>query len=187
MEGMPSNCYSGNPVGLYSPVHNPFAAFSGYGSLCSGGNGVVPYTGPFSSSQMKIDLNSATPPAFVWFTPNICNDMHTNGTPCPAGSAVANGDTWLSSFIPGVQATSWYANGGIIIITWDESVGADTSGGTFGTGGQIATLVISHNPKGAFTPSGNLFAVLRGIEEEYGVGLLGGSANASFGDLKPAF
>jgi acid phosphatase len=186
MESMPSNCYSGSSTILYSAIHNPFAPFSDYKSLCNGTNGVFPYNAPFSGSQMQTDLNSATPPAFVWFTPNICDDMHTNGTPCGT-NGVANGDTWLSTFIPAVQATSWYTSGGIIIITWDESVSADTSGGTFGTGGHIATLVISGTSKGSFTPSGDHYAVLRGIEEEYGVGLLGNSANASFGDLKPAF
>jgi hypothetical protein len=188
MESMPSNCYSGNPTVLYDPVHNPFAAFADYHSLCNGNNGVVPYNAPFSSSQLKTDLNSAAPPAFVFFTPNICNDMHTNGSPC-GSNGVADGDTWLSTFIPAVQGTAWYANGGIIIITWDESVNADSSGGTFGTGGHIATLVISHNPKGAFTPSGDHFATLRGIEEEYGVPQLPLSSPnpISFGDLKPAF
>jgi acid phosphatase len=186
MESMPSNCYTGGSIGLYSSIHNPFAPFSDYKTLCNGTNGVVPYNAPFSSSQLKTDLNSATPPAFVWFTPNICNDMHSHVTPCGT-NAVVNGDMWLSTFIPAIQGTSWYTSGGIIIITWDESIGTDTSGGTFGTGGHIATLVISHNPKGAFTPSGDHYAVLRGIEEEYGVGLLGNSANSSFGDLKPAF
>ena len=187
METMPSNCYSGNPVGTYDPIHNPFAAFSDYKSLCTSGyGGVVPYNAPFSSSQLNTDLNSPTPPAFVWFTPNNCNDMHTSVSPC-GSNGVANGDTWLSTFIPDVQSTTWYANGGTIIITWDESVNADSSGGTFGTGGHVVTLVISHHPHGAFTPSGDHFATLRGIEEDYGVGLLGSSANSSFGDLKPAF
>ena len=189
MEDMPSNCYSGVPVGEYDPIHNPFAAFTDYHSLCTGGyGGVVPFTAPFTGSQLQTDLNSTTPPAFVWFTPNNCNDMHTSAAPC-GSNGVANGDTWLKSFIPAVQATTWYANGGIIIVTWDESAGSDTSGGGLPntTGGHVPTLVISHNPHSAFPSAGNHFATLRAIEEKYGVGLLAGSADATNGDLTNAF
>jgi hypothetical protein len=187
MESMPSNCYQGLPTTLYSPVHNPFAYFSDYTALCDKfGDGVVPYNGPFTGSQMQTDLNSAVPPSFVWFTPNICDDMHTNGSPCGA-NGVANGDTWLSTFIPGVQATNWYKSGGIIILTWDESVQADTSGGVFGVGGQVPTLIIDGTPKGSYTTGGDEYATLRGIEEKYGIGLLGNSSSATFGDIKTGF
>ena len=48
-------------------------------------------------------------------------------------------------------------------------------------------MVISANSHGAFNASGDHYATLRGIEEAYGVTLLGNSSNASFGDIKPAF
>jgi hypothetical protein len=112
--------------------------------------------------------------------------MHTNGSPCGA-NGVANGDTWMSTFIPGVQATNWYKSGGIIILTWDESVSTDTSGGVFGNGGHVATLIIDGTPKGAYTSSGDEYATLRGIEEKYGIGLLGNSSSATFGDIKTGF
>jgi len=187
MESMPSNCYQGVPTTLYSSDHNPFAYFSDYTSLCDKlGDGVVPYNGPFTGSQMQTDLNSASPPAYIWFSPNVCDDMHTNGSPCGA-NGVANGDTWMSTFIPGVQATNWYKSGGIIILTWDESVSTDTSGGVFGNGGHVATLIIDGTPKGAYTSSGDEYATLRGIEEKYGIGLLGNSSSATFGDIKTGF
>jgi phosphatidylinositol-3-phosphatase len=187
MESMPSSCYTGGTTGLYEADHNPFVYFKDYKSLCdSKGDGVFTYHGPFSGSQMQTDLNSAVPPAFVWFTPNLCDDMHTNGTPC-GSNGVANGDTWLSKTIPGIQATNWYKSGGIIVVTWDESINKDTSGGVFGNGGHVPTLVISGNPKGQYTTGGDEYATLRGIEEEYGVGLLANSANAAYGDLKSAF
>jgi len=182
MESMPSACYNGGTTGVYEADHNPFAYFSDYTSLCSGGNGVIPY----SQSQMSTDLNSTSPPDFVWITPNICDDMHTNGGLCGT-NAVVNGDTWLSTNLPTVLSSSWYASGGIIIITWDESNTADVSGGGYGTGGHIATVVISANTNGPFGSPGDHYATLRGIEEAYGVPLLGNSANPSFGDITPAF
>jgi hypothetical protein len=112
--------------------------------------------------------------------------MHTSGGSC-GQNAVANGDRWLSASLPTVLSSKWYASGGIIIVTWDESVTGDKSGGSYGNGGRIATLVIAGNAHGAYTASGDHYATLRGIEEAYGVGLLGNSANSSFGDLRPAF
>jgi phosphatidylinositol-3-phosphatase len=182
MEGMPSACSTGGSTGLYESDHNPFVYFSDYKTLCSGGNGVVSY----SQSLLSTDLNSATPPDFVWISPNACHDMHTTGGSC-GKNPVANGDKWLSNNLPTVLSSKWYASGGIIIVTWDESVTSDTSGGSFGNGGKIATLVIAANAQGAYAASGDHYATLRGIEEAYGVGLLGNSANSSYGDLRPAF
>ncbi|HUY86162.1 MAG TPA: alkaline phosphatase family protein, partial [Acidimicrobiales bacterium] len=102
-----------------------------------------------NSTSMVGDLNSATPPDFVWFTPNVIDDEH-NGT-------AAQGDYFLSEFIPQVQATSWYTNGGAIIITWDEadSDNTDVHGGQNG-GGHVPTIVISNplhsNPHKYTTP-----------------------------------
>jgi hypothetical protein len=182
MEGMPSACYNGGTTGLYESDHNPFVYFTDYKSLCAGGNGVFSY----SQSQLSTDLNSTTPPDFVWISPNDCHDMHTSGGSC-GSNAVATGDTWLSTNLPTVLSSKWYASGGIIIITWDESDTSDTSGGSYGTGGHIATLVIASNAHGAFKTSGDHYATLRGIEETYGIGLLGNSANSADGDLRPAF
>lgn len=182
MEGMPYACYTGSTAGLYESDHNPFEYFSDYASLCAGGNGVVSY----SRARLSTDLNSANSPDFVWISPNDCHDMHTSGGSC-GSNQVANGDKWLSTNLPTVLSSKWYASGGIIIITWDESEGTDTSGGSYGDGGQIATLVIAADAQGAYTASGDHYATLRGIEEAYGVGLLGNSANSSYGDLRPAF
>jgi hypothetical protein len=51
----------------------------------------------------------------------------------------------------------------------------------------VATLIIDGTPKGAYTSSGDEYATLRGIEEKYGIGLLGNSGNTVFGDIKTGF
>ncbi len=86
------------------------------------------------ASTMVSDLNGASPPDFVWYTPNLIDDEH-DGT-------VQQGDTFLSSFIPKVQGTAWYRQGGQVIIEWDESDN-DNSGINGGDGGHIPTIVVS--------------------------------------------
>jgi hypothetical protein len=183
MEDMPATCYRGAPVGNYDPTHNPFIDYTSI-TATSQCNNVVPYTNAVS------DLNNPSPPSFVWISPNVCNDMHTNGIMPPAScpsDAVATGDAWLASNIPAIMGSAWYRQNGIIIITWDESNGGDNAGFNGGTGGHIATLVISANSHQAFSTGGNLFGILRGIESTYGVQYLGASAVPANGDISPAF
>ncbi|PZR80535.1 MAG: hypothetical protein DLM65_07790 [Candidatus Aeolococcus gillhamiae] len=198
MEGMPSACYTGQPTSFYSPTHNPFAGFQNYSQWC--GN-VVPYPCPsqFGSgclntsagaTAMMATLNAANGPDFVWISPNMCDDMHTNGGPCPS-NGVATGDTWLSNNLPTVMSSPWYTSGGVIIITWDESISKDTSGcpGCGATGGHVPTVVISANNKGLgqFTNPGDLFGILHGIEAAYGLPFLGHAADAPVGNIGGAF
>lgn len=183
IEDAPSpNCANeSKDVGEYAAGHNPFSQFASILNSKSQCDNVVPY----SQTLLNTDLNGSSPPDFVWITPNQCDDMHTT---CTSGK-VQQGDDWLKTNLPTVLNSSWFASNGVVILTWDESVTKDTSGGTFGDGGHIATIVISNagTGEGHFTASGDHYATLRGIEEAYGVGLLGNSANASFGDLLPAF
>lgn len=182
IESLPSACYNGASTGDYDKGHNPFAVFQSTRTApqC---NNVVPY----DSTQMSTDLNSSQAPDFVWITPNLCHDMHTK---CTTASRVAEGDAWLKSNLPTVLASSWYTGGnGIVIITWDESVTADTSGvpNSGDSGGHVATIVISANSTGAFTGLGDHFGTLRAIENSYGVACLLNACNAVHGDLSPAF
>ncbi len=182
MEDMPSACYKGKDVLNYAASHNPFIDFAGIVNNPTQCANVVPYT----LSGMLTDMGSTNAPSFVWITPNQCDDMHSNCA--PLNNHVQQGDQWLQNNLPSVLSSPWYTQGnGVVIVTWDESAIADTSGGTEGNGGHIATLVISAKSSGAFTSPGDHYATLRGIEEAYGVGLLGNSSNAAFGDIGPAF
>jgi Phosphoesterase family/Carboxypeptidase regulatory-like domain len=201
LESMPSNCYTGTPAnGLYDPTHNPFHYFTNYTSTtgwCSSANlsteGVLPYPG---STGLVSALNGANAPAFVWVTPNNCDNMlgdTKTGSPCKGSSGsqlVKAGDTWLSSNLSAVLASTWFAQNGIVIITWSQGT---TTTGCCGlalpAGGHIPTIVVTSNNKnlGAFTSSGDHYGTLAAIEKAYGVGLLGGSSNAANGDLSGAF
>ncbi|TMD03004.1 MAG: DUF4214 domain-containing protein [Chloroflexi bacterium] len=186
IEDMPSACDIADHgiTGQYFPDHNPFVHFTsitGNASQCD--QEVVPLASSFAS-----DLSNGTAPPFMFVVPNACDDMHTPGPNDPScGSsynAVSQGDTWLSTHLPAVLASSWYQSGGTVIITFDE--GSNSASWDGGSGGQIPTLVISSRARGAYTAGGDQFGILRAIEEDYGVPLLGSSADPAHGDLTGA-
>ena len=80
-----------------------------------------------------------------------------------------------------VQQSSWYKQGGHVIVTWDE--GSTGTGG----GGHVATIVVSATAHGQLTTAGNHYGTLRTIEETYGLPLLGAAASPSSGDLRSIF
>jgi hypothetical protein len=129
------------------------------------------------ASLLITDLNGASPPDFVWYTPNVIHDEH-DGT-------VQQGDAFLASFVPKVQATSWYQAGGTIIITWDES-DSDNSGINGTNGGRVPTIVVSTSlaasPQQDSTPV-DTAGILRSIEDTYGLPYLGGASDAANGSI----
>ena len=208
LEDMPSNCYTGSSStdGTYDAHHNPFKWAKDYRSLCNNltTGGVVPFPSGGPSGFIS-GLDSANPD-YVWVTPDTCDDMHGDysspTSPCRSlklgTTAVQAADTWLKSYLGAVLHSSWFADNGIVIITWDEGLDSDSSGWVNGAfcpsscgGGRIPTLVISasdaHLANHNFTTGGNTFGVLRGIEEAFGLGLLGHAASTGNGDLRPAF
>ena len=148
-----------NDSGEYAVRHNPWEYFSPANTL------------PVAdSTQLVGDLNSPSPPDFVWYTPNMIDDEH-DGTPAQA-------DAFLRTFVTGVRATSWYAAGGQIIIEYDEGASSDSSGINGGNGGHVATIVVSAALKASPAQSGSAVdtaGVLHSIEDAYGLTHLGGS------------
>jgi hypothetical protein len=74
MESMPSAGYIGGDTaccgGQYYQHHNPFVYFPSVTSLPDFNTNMVP------STNLLSDLNSPTPPDFVWMKPNGTDDMH---------------------------------------------------------------------------------------------------------------
>jgi phosphatidylinositol-3-phosphatase len=123
------------------------------------------------------DLNSASAPDFVWYTPNLINDEH-NGT-------VEDGDAFLSRLIPEVQSTAWYRSGGEIIVEWDESDG-DNAGINGSGGGHVPTIVVSAALKAAPQQDSspvNAAGILRSIEDAYGLSFLGMAGDPANGNI----
>jgi hypothetical protein len=146
--------------GSYDVNHNPFMYFLSVRNNPSQCNRDVPY------SQLTTDLNAGSAPSFIWVTPNTINDMH-DGTP-------AQGDAFLKGLVAQVQASSWWTAGSRIIVTWDEGTQSE----------QVLTLVVG-SAHGTAANGGSAYGTLRGLEEAYGVALLGHSADSNVGDILP--
>jgi phosphatidylinositol-3-phosphatase len=162
MENMPIACdltdqYS--PDG-YDVNHNPFMYFDSVRKNPSQCGRDVPYT------QLTADLAAGSAPPFMWVSPNTTHDMH-DGTD-------AQGDVFIKSLVAQVQASSWWTPNSRLIVTWDEGRRSE----------QVATIVVGA-PQGTGFGGGSEYGTLRGVEEVYGVGLLGHSADADVGDILP--
>jgi hypothetical protein len=172
-ENLPSD--PTNDSGRYAVRHNPWAFFPNAPIAVKDSSGLIP------------DLNGASPPDFVWYTPNVIDDGHTGiPTDTPANQQ-AGSEAFLSSFIPSVQATSWYKSGGQIIIQWDESRSdsTDVNGGN-GGGGHVATIVVSQAIKAQPRQHvGNVSTagILRSIEHVYQVPYLGAASVSASGNI----
>jgi phosphatidylinositol-3-phosphatase len=170
MEDMPSPCDQAPASGGYAKKHDPFVYFSSITRDPTKCGNVVPL------GRLAAELASGTAPPFLWVTPNLCHDGHDCGT--------ATADAWLRGEMQTVMASAWYRQGASVVVTWDE--GASDRGCCAGAaGGQIPTLVVSPRGRQRLTTPGDHDGTLRGIEEAYGVGLLGAAADPRSGDLRP--
>ncbi len=148
MESMPKACDTGDS-GNYVHHHNPGPYFTDDNCATTD----VPYPGASGLvSQLGKD-------AFVWVTPNTCNDMHS--------CSVQTGDKWLQQNLAGVIASSWFSNGGTVIVTMDESTGGGSN--------SIPMVIVSNNAKGHgnVSISGNHYSTLGTLESRFGLPLLG--------------
>jgi hypothetical protein len=134
---------------------------------------VRPYT------ELATDLQNHTTARYNFITPNLCNDMH-NPTGCVTTDEVSNGDTWLSTEVPKILASQAYQNGGVLLITWDESEGGDFP---------IGMIVLSPKVRQPGFSNTILYdhgSTLRTVQEIFGVTpLLGGAATST--DLSDMF
>ncbi len=167
--------------GLYAPKHVPFVFFDDVTNTNSSSSATcIQHVRPFS--ELANDLAQGTVARYNFITPDLCDDMH-NSTGCATSDAVKNGDTWLSHELPKIFASSSYAQGGAVFVTWDESEGGDFP---------IGMIVLSPHAKGhgySNTISYSHSSTLRTMQEIFGVGpFLRGAANATdLGDLFTTF
>lgn len=176
MESMPSCGYTGGDTGgddgygnqIYQQHHNPFVYYS---SIASEVGRVCPL------GNMIGALDSASPPDFVFVTPNMLDDWH-DGSP-------SQGDNWLSQEVPAIQATTWYKQGGTIIITTDEGNSGDSSGIANDNGGHIPTVLVSQSLQGhgAYGTPVDQAGIVRSMEQLWGLPVVSDAANGSHGNL----
>jgi acid phosphatase len=164
LEDMPTACDTSDNYGPggYDVNHNPFMYFDSVRNSTAQCGRDVPFT------QFAIDLNSGSAPPFLFVAPNTTHDLH-DGT-------YQQGDRWLAQQFGVILASSWYQQGGIVIVTFDEGETSD----------KVATIVVSAANHGSrlATPT-NHYGLLRGVEELYGLPPLGAAASPANGDLLP--
>lgn len=149
MEGLGDGGCLNSPV-PYDPGHNPFAF---YGGACP--SNVVPF------SQLAGDL--ASPPQFVWITPDRCHDTHD--------CSVAVGDQWLRQTVIEITSSEAFIRHGVLFITWDEDDGS--------AGNRVLTLeVVAGMAHRTSSKAYNHYSLLATIEDIFGVGRLGAAAKA---------
>jgi len=114
MEDMPSSCF-GSDSGNYAVRHNPFVYYSSIVNNATRCARVVP--GGNAGATLVNDLGSTTTASnYMWFTPNICNDMHD--------CSVAAGDTYMASLVGRILNTTVFtAQRAALFVTFDEGYG----------------------------------------------------------------
>jgi len=128
-------------VGHYAPKHCPMVFFDDVtdGNKTTSAN-CIAHVRPYG--ELATDMAAAKVPQYNFVTPNLCNDMHgeTLGTTCPPvlTDLIKRGDTWLSTEIPKIMASTEYKTAGAIFITWDEGEGLLTT-----SDGPIGMIVVS--------------------------------------------
>jgi hypothetical protein len=98
----------------YASRHNPFVYFH---SITDSGE----CSNVVNLNLLATDLKSErTTPDFVFVTPNLCDDGHDG--PCVTGQpgGLVSADAFLQKWIPLIQASDAYRDGGLIVIIFDE-------------------------------------------------------------------
>ena len=170
----------------YAARHNPFVYFHSLldSGACAAND--VPL------DQLSTDLGAAaTTPSYSFITPNLCHDGHDS--PCVDGEpgGLQSADAFLQTWVPRIEASPAYAEGGMIVITFDEAESGDASaccneqpgpntpnpgGETPGPGGGRtgAVLISQHIQPGSTNKNAyNHYSLLRSLENVFGLSHLG--------------
>jgi hypothetical protein len=134
-ESIPSHGYTGGDQYPYAKRHNPCSYFDDVVNSTTQVQNLV------SGTQFDTDVSNNQLPNFSFVAPNLLDDAH-DGT-------LAVADAWLQAHIDPLIKSSSFQQGGLLIITFDES---DTSApnNTVHGGGQVATLIISPKARAAY-------------------------------------
>ncbi len=158
---------------VYLSRHVPVTYYASEDSRCQ--QWALPL-GTLTDGALLIDLNAGDLPEYSFVTPNACHDMH--GAPTCQTNRVAEGDNWLSQWIPHIlQAPDFKAGRLVVIITWDEGTPTDN---------HITAIVLSPTTRSIHSQVRyNHCSTLRTTEEILALPLLGCAVDAS--SMRAAF
>lgn len=172
------------PTDEYATKHNPFVYFHAITDSPSCDRNVVPL------SRLPDALASiASTPRLTFISPNLCHDGHDR--PCRSGGpgALISANAFLEHWVPLITSSPAFKQDGMLVITFDEALSHDTTSccneqtgpnvqrpGIGGRGGgRVGAVVLSPFVKPGTlcdTPY-NHYALLRTIEDIFGLGYLG--------------
>src|SRR4051794_9825950 len=179
------------PTDQYAARHNPFIYFHSIIDSPSCAQNDVPL------DRLDTDLQSAaTTASYSFITPDLCHDAHdsTCADGGPGGLPAADG--FLQTWVPKITGSPAWAEGGLLVITFDEADSGDASaccneqpgpntpnpgGTTRGPGGGRtgAVLISQYIQPGSInaTPY-NHYSLLGSVEDISGLGRLGYAGQA---------
>lgn len=176
------------PGNQYATKHVPFVYFHSIidRPICN--------TNVVDLSALQSDLAStSTTPSYSFITPDLCADGHDASCADPSqpgGGGYGGIDNFLKTWIPQIIYSPAYADGGLVIVTFDEASGDATSccgepqspnlgggqnGGSGPGGGRTGTVLLSRYIKAGTvnnTPY-NHYSMLASLENLFGVPHLG--------------
>jgi phospholipase C len=192
--GSPDTTQKARNGDQYAMRHNPFVYFHSIidRPICA--------TNDVDLSALPGDLASAAlTPSYSFIVPNLCEDGHDS--PCvdgrPGGLVSAN--EFLKTWIPRITGSPAYADGGLLIVTFDEgdSDNSDCCGEPMGPntpnnagptpgngGGRVGAVLLSRyiKPGTVNATPYNHYSLLRSMEDVFGLPHL---AYAAQSGLKP--
>ena len=149
-EDLPAAGYTGCHAGHYARKHNPWVDFDGLPASVN-----QPYA--------ALPADFAALPTVSFVVPNLCNDMHDCG--------VAAGDRWAAAHLPAYVTWAQQHNS-LLVITFDEDNGSSAN--------HIATVLVGPMVQpGTSDQRVDHYAVLRTLEDMYGLPPLGKAAGAA--------
>ena len=148
---------------LYVQRHDPCSYFTDVVNSATQMQNLVSFT------EFATDLANNSLPNFSFIVPNIDDDAH-NGP-------LSQADAWLKANIAPLIANATFQKDGLLVITFDESVGTDTANG----GGHVAMVIVSSKAKPAYQ-SKTMYqhqSTLRLMLEGLGISNLPGAASTA--------
>ena len=148
---------------LYVQRHDPCSFFTDVVNNPTQKANLVSFT------QFATDLANNALPNFSFIVPNLDDDGHN--------APLSRADAWLKANIAPLIANATFQKDGLLILTFDESVGTDTANG----GGHVATVIVSAKAKPAYqsTTMYQHQSTLRLMLEALGISTLPGAASSA--------
>jgi hypothetical protein len=168
-ENYPGDCFTGSKAsdgrdgqGTYARKHDPAISF-------------VSISGSPERCANIVDMTAFDPGAanVQFIAPNLCHDMHD--------CSLAEGDRWLSAFVPRITDSAAFKAGGALFITFDEGEELKQSASDSPNSNRVLTVAVS--PRIAAGTRSSVpythYSLLRTIEASFGLPCLDESCEAN--------